>query len=270
VLPNYGGDPSDVIPKARAAANKALELDSTLAGPHAVLAADKQADWDFAGSEKEFRKALELDPSDATAHQWLSEMLDGIGGRAQDAIDEATRAHELDPLSPIIFFSQAEAYLAARRFDKAIEICKTIIADNPAFGRAHGGLGAAYWGEGKYQEAIQEWKDGAQLEGDKGYAEWAAAMDLGYRSGGRTGALRKGIEVGLAQRQAKTAYVSPYQIATGYADLGDKEHAFEWLNTAFKEHDGVLTSLPTDFQFDSLRSDPRYTELVRRIGFPQQ
>ena len=94
-------------------------------------------------------------------------------------------------------------------------------------------------------------------------------MDAAFHSGGWPSALRKGIEVDLAQRKAKTDYVSPYGIAQLYADLGDKDHAFEWLNTAYQEHDAGLIALPTDYTLDSLRSDPRYTELVRKVGLPQ-
>ena len=90
-----------------------------------------------------------------------------------------------------------------------------------------------------------------------------------FRSGGWPSALRKGIEVDLAQRKAKTDYVSPYGIAQLYANLGDKDHAFEWFNTAYQEHDAGLMALRTDFTLDSLRSDPRYAELVRKIGLPQ-
>ncbi len=270
VLGSYGEDPNDVTPKASEAAAKALELDPTLAHPHAVLGGIKmEYSWDFAGGEAEFKKALELDPSDATARQWLSEGLCEIGGRAQEAIDEGNRAHQLDPLSPIISAQQAQAYTYNRQFDKAIEIFKKVIADNPTFGRAHGELAYAYWGAHKYPEAIQEWQTGSQLEGDKNYAEYAAASEAGFRAGGWPGALRKSIEVSLAQRKAKTGYVSPYAIAQLYADLGDKDHAFEWLNTAFQERDINIISLRTDFLLDPLRSDPRYTELVRKVGLPQ-
>jgi serine/threonine protein kinase/tetratricopeptide (TPR) repeat protein len=269
-LSNYGGDPNDVTPKANAAAEKALELDPTLAHPHAVLGGNKmEYSWDFSGGEAEFRKALELDPSDATAHQWFSEGLSAIPGRAQEAIEEGNRAHQLDPLSPIIAAQQAQAYSYGRQFDKAIELYKKVIADNPTFGRVHTELAVSYWGEHKYPEAIQEWKTGAQFEGDKNYVEWAAALDAGFRSGGWPGALRRGIEVYLAQRKAKTGYVPPYQIAELYADMGDKDHAFEWLNSAYREHDAYLSDLAADFPFDSLRSDQRYAELVRKIGIPQ-
>jgi len=98
----------------------------------------------------------------------------------------------------------------------------------------------------------------------------AVALKAGFPSGGWAGALRKGIEISLAQRKAKTGYVSPYEIAMLYADLGDKDHAFEWLDTAYQEHDlSLLYGLRTDFKMDSLRSDPRYAGLVRKIGFPQ-
>ena len=271
VLASFGGNPNDLIPKSNAAAEKALELDPTLARPHALLAINKsQYNWDFSGGEAEFRKALELDPSDATAHQWFSEVLSFIGGRrAQEAIDEANRARQLDPLSPMIGTVQGGAYASAHQFDKATEIFKKVIADNPAFGRAHGNLAYVYLAEHKYPQAIQESITGAQLEGDKNYVEVTAAVDMGFRSGGWPSALRKGLEVALAQRKAKIGYVSPYGIATLYAGLGDKDHAFEWLNTAYQEHDGVLYGLRTDFQLDSLHSDPRFAELVRKIGLPQ-
>ncbi len=270
VLTNYGSDASDVVPKADDAARKALELDPTLAHPHAVLASSKmEYNWDFSGGEAEYRRALELDSSDATAHQWFSQDLAFIGGQARESIDEANRAHQLDPLSPIIGCYQAGVYFRSRQFDKAAEISKKVIADNPTFGRAHTGLAAAYWGQQKYAEAIQEFATGAQLEGDKNGAELAGALDAGFRSGGWPSALRKGIEVLLAQRKAKSGYVSPYLIAQLYADSGDKDHAFEWLNTAYQERNAYLTGLRTDFRLDSLRSDPRYGELVRRIGLPQ-
>jgi eukaryotic-like serine/threonine-protein kinase len=269
-LSSYGGDPNDVVPKAAAAAKKALELDPALAHPHAVLGGlMMEYNWDFAGGEAEFRKAIELDPSDATAHQWLSEGLSEIGGRAQDAIDEGTRAHQLDPLSPIIAAQAAYAYAFARQYDKAIDLFKKLIADNPNFGRAHSELAYTYWAAHKYSEAIQEWKTGSQFEGDKKYIEYANAVALAFRSGGWAAAERKGIEVSLAQRKEPGSYVSPYQIAGYYADLGDKDHAFQWLNTAYQEHDTLIIGIRADFTMDSLRSDPRYAELVHKIGFPQ-
>jgi serine/threonine protein kinase/Tfp pilus assembly protein PilF len=270
VLSNFGGDPRDVLPKSQAAAEKALELDPTLARPHADLGMLKMTySWDFSGGETEFRKAIELDPSDATAHQWFAEALAYIGGRAQESIDEASRAHQLDPLAPVIGHVQGEVLYSDRQFDKAIEMEKKTLADNPTFGAAHMGLAISYWGGHKYPQTIQEFAASARLEDDRNLIEVAAALDSGFHSGGWPGALRKAIEVSLAQRKSSTEYAFPYSIAQFYADLGDKDHAFEWLNTAYQEHDVNLVTLRVDYTMDSLRSDPRYAELVRRIGFPQ-
>jgi tetratricopeptide (TPR) repeat protein len=269
VLTSYTGDPNDLIPKSNAAAQKALELDPTLARAHAVLGLNKSGyAWDFSGAEAEYRKALELDPSDATAHQWFSIHLASIGVRPQEAIEEANRARQLDPLAPIMGVAQMEAYAGAHQFDKAIEIGTKLIADNPAFAAGHSYLGQMYWAARKFPQAIQETNAAAQLAGDKNFSEYAAALDAGFRSGGWPAAERKAIEAYLARRKAKTDYVSPYGIAELYADSGDKDHAFEWLNTAYQEHDGLI-ALRTDFTFDSLRSDPRYAELVHRVGLPQ-
>lgn len=270
VLSTYTGDPNDLIPKSNAAAQKALELDPTLARAHAVLALNKGGyAWDFSGAETEFRKALELDPSDATAHQWFSYILGSIGGRTQESIDEANRAYQLDPLSPIMAVEQMEAYGWARQFDKAIEIGTKLTTENPSFAAGHSYLAVLYWAEHKYPQVIQETNASAQLMGDKNFSEYAAALDAGFRSGGWPGAKREAIETLLAQRKAGTEYVSPYLIAELYADSGDREHAFEWLNVAYQEHN-EMTVLRTDFTLDSLRSDPRYAELVRKVGLPQQ
>ncbi len=268
-LPDYGGDPNEAIPKAAAAAQKALQLDPSLAHPHAVLGGMKsEYTWDFAGSDSEFRKAIELDPSDATAHQWFSEGLCMIGGRAQEAIEEGNRAHQLDPLSPIIAAQQAQAYTYDHQFDKAIDLFKKLIAENPSFGRAHKELAFTYWGARKYPEAIQEWKSAAQLEGDAEFLEWVNAVDARFRASGWASAVRGGIEVLLAQRKAKRGFVPAEFIASMYADIGERDKAFQWLDTAYQEHDGQLMSVRTSFAYDSLHSDPRFAALVRKIGLP--
>jgi len=269
-LSSYGGDPNESSPKAKAFAQKALELDPTLAHPHAVIGGvETEYYWQFAAGEAELKKAVELDPSDATAYQWLSEELGEIGGRAQEAIDDGNRARQLDPISPIIGAQQAQAYTVAHQFDKAIELYSKLIAENPTFGRAHSEMATAYWGQHKYAEAIREWKLGAHLEGDKNYIEWADNLDAAFGTGGLPAAVRRGIDICLAQRKAKSGYVSPYQLAQLYADIDDKEHAFQWLNTAYEIRDSSIIDIRTDSPFDTLRSDPRYAELVRKIGLPQ-
>jgi eukaryotic-like serine/threonine-protein kinase len=270
VIPDYADvDSRDAIPKAKAAAAKALELDPTLARPHADLGnALMQYDWDFPGGEAEFHKAFELDPSDATAHQWLCQSLSYIG-RLSEAIAECNRAHELDPLSPIISYALADAYRMDHQYDKAIEISQKTIADNPAFPVSHQCLAYIYWDQHKYPDAIREFETFYQLLGDKNWNEYAAALDSGYRSGGWPTAEKKGIEVLVAQRKANVNHIAGYIIAEHYADLGERDHAFEWLNICYQQHNMYLIQLPTDATLDSLRSDPRYKEFIRKVGFPQ-
>jgi eukaryotic-like serine/threonine-protein kinase len=267
-LPNFGGTANEDYPKSNAAARKALELDSTLARPHASLGSNEMDyDWDFAGGEAEYKKAFELDPNDATAHQWYAHDIGFIGGREQEALAEVNRAHQLDPLLPSISFEVGEVHMRARRFDEAIAVCKKLANDDPTFAMAHSCLAHAYWGKRTYPQVIEEWKTYGELSGDRNESEFASALEQGFRSAGWKGALSKGIEA--RQPQRKTGYSSAYRIAELYADWGDKERAFQWLNTAYQERDGLLEGLKTDFLLDPLRSDPRFAELVRKVGLPQ-
>lgn len=131
----------------------------------------------------------------------------------------------------------------------------------------HRTLANAYRGKRMYPKVVEEFKAFAQLAGDNDESEFASALDQGFRAAGWKGALTRAIEVRKAQREK--GYSSAYRIAGFYADLGDKDQAFAWLNTAYHERDAGMISLKTDFRLYSLRSDPRYTELVRKIGFPQ-
>jgi len=268
VLPEYGGTPGEDYPKSNAAARKALELDATLAHPHAVLGGiEMQNDWDFARGEAEFKKSFELDPNDATAHQWYAESIGWIGGREQEALAEINRAHQLDPLSPIISDDAGLIHLMARQYDEAIVVCKKLAGENPTFAAAHFCLAQAYWGKHMYPQVIEEWKTFGQLSGDQNESEFASALEQGFRSAGWKDALSKGIEIRQAQR--KTGYSSAYVIASMYAELGDKDQAFRWLNAAYQERDWLLGRLKTNFLLDPIRSDPRFAELVRKVGLPQ-
>jgi eukaryotic-like serine/threonine-protein kinase len=268
IRPAYGANPSESVLKSNAAARKALELDATLARPHAVLGRNEMRyEWDVAGGEAEFKRALELDPNDATAHQWYAVNIAQIGGREQEALAEINRAHQLDPLSPIIIETFGEIYVKARRYDEAIAGCKKLADENSTFASAHRCLYWAYWGKRMYLQAIDEWKVYGDLDRDGSTSEFASAMKQGLRTGGWQGALAKGIQTRKEQR--RTGYQSAYQIAQLYAELGDKDQAFIWLNTAFQEHDWWLLGLKTDFALDPIRSDPRFAELVRKVGLPQ-
>jgi TolB-like protein len=268
VMPFYGGNPSEDSPRSNAAARKALELDSSLAHPHAILGSNEMGyDWDFAGGEAEFRKAFELDPNDATAHQWFAENLGTLGGRQQEALAEINLAHQLDPQSLIIRRVMASIRVSGRQYDEAISVCKELETENPTFILAHDCLPYGYWGKHMYPQVVEEWKTYGQLTGNRDDLEYGAALDRGFRSAGWKGALTEAIE--FWQNRRKTGYVSPLKIARLYADLGDKEQAFQWLDTAYREHDWLLMGLNTYFQLDSLRSDPRFPELVRKVGLPQ-
>ncbi|HEY0701742.1 MAG TPA: protein kinase [Candidatus Acidoferrales bacterium] len=271
VLPFHTGDPNELMPAARASAQKALELDPTLARPHAVLGLVKITyDWDFADGEAELRKAIALEPDDATAHQWLGQLLGYLGGREQEAIDETTHAHQLDPLAPEITFSMAEAYVNARQVDKGMEIYRKLVADNPQFPGTYLGLAWAFLSQRNYQEYAQNIQTYGQLAANKNYENVGAAMEAGYRTGGGwPAAAHKAIETLRAQRETKASYLTSYTIAQMYATLGDKDQAFQWLNTAREEKDLWLVLLRTDPVFDFLHSDPRYTDLVTKIGYPK-
>jgi eukaryotic-like serine/threonine-protein kinase len=268
VFPVYGAKSSDVIPKSNAAARKALELDPTLAHPHAVLGGNyMEYDWDFAGGEAEYKKALELDPNDATARQWYAQDIGWIGGKDQEALDEINRAHQVDPLSPIINTTIGLVQIMGRKYDDAIATCQKVAAENPTFAQAHVCLIGAYWGKGMYAQVVEEYKLAGQLGGDPKDVEFAAALDQGFHAGGWKSALTKGVEVRLAQRKA--SYWSAYDIAVLYAGLGEKDDAFRWLTAAYEERDYQMESLRTDFRLDPVHSDPRFAELVRKVGLPQ-
>jgi tetratricopeptide (TPR) repeat protein len=224
-------------------------------------------DWDFAGGEAEFKEAFELDPNDATAHQWHAFFIGMIGGREQEALAEVNRAHQLDPLSPIVSYQVGDVHISTRQYDEAIAVCKKVADENPTFTMAHACLVNAYWGKRMYPQVIREMRTHGQLSGDRNASKFASALEEGFRSGGWKDALTKGIEVLQAQR--KTGYSSAYNIAALYADLEEKDQAFRWLNIAYQERNAGLLRLKTDFLLDPIRSDSRFAELVRKVGLPQ-
>ena len=269
VLPNYGGNQSEDFPKSNAAARKALELDPALAHPHAVLGSNMmQHEWDFASGEAEFKKSFELDPNDPTARQWYADDIGMIGGREQEALAEINFAHELDPQSLVITRVAGGIHVWARQYDEAIAICSKLANENPAFIIAHDCLAYAYWGKRMYPQVVEEWKTYGQLSGYRGDRGLGESMEQGFRSAGWKGALAKTIE--FQQTERKTGYFSALIIASFYSDLADKEQAFHWLDIAYQEHDWLLIGLNTYFQLDPLRSDPRFADLVRKVGLPQK
>ena len=268
VMPTYGGTPSEAFPKSNAAARKALELDPSLAHPHSVLAANlMEYEWDFSSGIAEYKKAIELDPGDATARMWYGEDLAFIGGHGAEATEQVARAHQLEPLSSVIAANQGSVAGSLRHFDDAVTFCDQLAHADPTFARAHWCLFYAYWAKHDYAKAVEEYKLYAQLSTNQNDMEFAGALDQGFHAGAWKAAIRKGLESRLAQR--KRSYASPFEIASYYAQLDEKDQAFAWLDTAYRERDPLVESLTADFRLDPLRSDPRFADLVRKVGIPQ-
>jgi tetratricopeptide (TPR) repeat protein len=156
-----------------------------------------------------------------------------IGGREQDALSESNRARQLDPLSPTISFEAGLIHIMARQYDEAVAICKKVASENPTFAPARNCLARAYWGKRMFPQTIEEFRTSGQLSGDRSESEFASALDKGFRSSGWKAALTEGIAIRQSQR--KNGYFSAYGIAQLYADLGDKDQAFHWLNIAYQE-----------------------------------
>jgi eukaryotic-like serine/threonine-protein kinase len=268
VLPSYGGVSGEDYPRSNAAARKALGLDPTLAHPHSVLGASyMEYEWDFAAGIAEFKKALELDPNDPMALVWYAQDIAQVGGHSQEAMAAASRAYQLDPLSPSVAFNVGYAQVLAGFPEDAITTCGKIVQDNPSYARSHWCLLRAYWAKGDHAKVVEEWKLYAQYLGSPTETQFANALAEGFQAGGWKSAMQKGIEARLKER--KSGYASPFEIAIFYTEVGNKEQAFLWLDTAYHEREFQMEGMRTDFRLDPVRSDPRFAELVRRVGLPQ-
>jgi serine/threonine-protein kinase len=272
VLPSFSNPPpEETYFKSKAAAQKAIELDPSLAEPHAALAGTLgEYEWNFAGAEAEFKRAIELNPNYATAHQWYGEQL-SVLGRHEEAIAEAKRAQELDPQSPIISSTVGDMYREARRYDEAIAQFRKTLELDPNFAQAHYSLGIVYAEQGKFEEANEEFRKSDILFGEPpDRVEKRAAADLAaYRAGGARGYWQSELEV--LKKRAMATGVEPTSdyMATIYAKLGDKERALAELEKAYQKHAHQLIYLKVEPAWDPLRSDPRFVDLIRRVGLPQ-
>jgi len=253
-------EPKVALTKAKAATQKALELDDTLAEAHLALAGIKKNEWDWAGAEREYRRAIELNPNLAEAHSEYSNYLSVIE-RHTEALAENKRAQELDPLRISLRGQEAFALYLARRYDLAIEKQQQTIELGSGHGGPHFGLGLMYAAKGMYEPAITEYQKAISIIGKttsiQCYLGYALAMS-GKRSEAQ--AIRDKLKTGKE-------YVSPTELAVLYVGLGDKEGAIASLERAYDAHDLQMQTLKIDSHFDSLRSDPRFQDLVRRIGF---
>jgi TolB-like protein/DNA-binding winged helix-turn-helix (wHTH) protein/Tfp pilus assembly protein PilF len=252
--------PKEAFPQAKAAAIKALELDSTLGEAHNSLAFVLDGfDWDFDSAGKEFQRAIELNPGYATAHQWYAWHL-SLLSRYDEAIAEMRKAENLDPLSLIINADLAELLVLAHSDDESIRQSHKTIEMDPNFGLAHNQLAQAYLQKHMYDEAVAELKTAVQLSG--GSPAFTANLARAYVVSGKRSEAAKLLDD--LKKRSNPGYSNASEIAVIYASLGDADQAMTWLEKGYDErfNPGVLLRPG----FDPLRSDPRFQNLVRRIG----
>jgi tetratricopeptide (TPR) repeat protein len=254
----YGILPAaEYFPRIRTEAQRALELDDTLAEPHALLAGVlAHYEWDWLAGEREYRRALALDPGFALGHQRYALAL-MWHARFEDALGEIKRAQELDPVSPVLDMNEGEILYNAHQFERAIEHCRNAIRKNPALFETHRLLGQTYVATGQFAQAITEFQTSLSLGGGI-----LAECNLGQAyavSGNRIGAMK--ILRKLEQSRDPEKF---YDIAAIYAGLGDKRRALDWLERSYEQRTRSMMFLKVAPALDTLRGDPRFSDLVRR------
>jgi serine/threonine-protein kinase len=264
ILPEYSGSPArEYIPKTEAAAKNALELDETLAEPHAALGLIKYGNqWDWAGAETEFRRAIERDPNYPTSHHWYSICLTQQG-KLEEALSEIKRAQELDPLSPIINLNVGEVLALLKRDDQAMQQFEKTLELDPNFPAAHLDLCRFYADHGNYGEAIAEFQKVHQILGTSDPYGLGISAYVYAKAGNKEEATRI---LNQLIDLSKRGYALAVEIAGVYAGLNDKDKAFEWLNQGYADQESGIGSLQIDHAWDDLRSDPRFTALLKKIG----
>jgi len=259
----HGGlSPTDYVPKARAAAERAIAIDDGLAEAHTALAYVRfYYDWDWAGAEREFKRAIELNPNYATAHQWYGELLGDLE-RNDESLAERKWALTLDPLSPIINSELGISYYEARQYDRAVEEFRKAAQLYPDFSPAHSFLAMAYESIGHYDEATAECRKAIDLARSDHYLLTQLAR-IYARSGRQTDARQL---LGEMTNDSEHRYFPRTHIAAIHMALGDKERALEWLEKAYNQRDWGLPLIRTFPDFDDLRSDPRFQDLLKRMN----
>jgi TolB-like protein/predicted Zn-dependent protease len=257
--------PKDAVPFAKTAATRALELDPTLPEAHSAFG-DSLAiyDWNWADSEREFKRALELDPNISYIHLAYSGSYLGPAGKLDEAVKEAERAVEQEPLSLINNAVLASAYIYARQYDKAVAQAQKTYDLDPGFPLARHWLGMSYVATQQYEKAISI----SQEVSTDSVSRWLAIVVLGhaYAKMGRRADAEK--QIAELRDLAKTRYIRPYYIASIYAALGDKDNAFAELERSFQERDVYLNRINGDPFMDPLRDDPRFKTLLQRMNLP--
>jgi eukaryotic-like serine/threonine-protein kinase len=257
--------PQVAMPRAKEYALKALVIDDSISAAHSTLAdVTFYGDWDWPAAEKEYKRAIELNPSDAEAHRIYSVFLSAMA-RADEALVEIRAAQDLDPISVFTSSSAGWTFYFARQYDRAIEQCQRTLELEPNNVGAHACLGDSYVAKGNYEKAIEESKTATTLS--KNDPVRAAGLGRAYALAGDKAAARRILEDLLAE--SRRHYLPPSSLATVYGALGEKEKAISMLEKAYSDRDPYVTWLKVDDAFDVLRQEPRFQELLRRIGLPQ-
>lgn len=259
-------EPKEGFPKAKAAAMKALALDPELAEAHTSLANILTSyDWDFENARTEFEKAIALNPNYATAHQWYAEHLQ-VMGRYDQAIAEIKRAQELDPLSLIIAAVAGRIYYCDRKYDQAIEQLNRTLQMDQRFGPASAFLSQAYLKKGMNEQAIRAAED--PVKSAPGVSVYLTMLGNAYAISGKKSDAEK--MLARLKELSTGQYVQPSYIAMLYAGLGERDQTFEWLEKAYANRDDRLVFVMTDPLMDDIQRDPRFQDLLRRIGLPER
>jgi serine/threonine-protein kinase len=261
LLGEYGAIPTtETVARAGEAATRAIEIDDTLAEAHTSLAAVREYEWKWADAEAEYKRAIESNPNYATARHWYGVYLSSMG-RFDESVQELKAALELDPVSPIINTGLGRAYYSARNYDRALDQYRKTLDMEPNFAEARFQLALTYEGKRMYEEAAVEYEKSANLFDDKTMMAWVARA---HALAGR----RDEAEHFLKELDAmsRERYVSPYFNAMIYAALGDKDRAMEGLERVYQDRSYYVVWLKIDTVFDSMRDDPRFQELLRKIG----
>ncbi len=253
--------PEEANPRARQAAMRALELDSTLAEAHTSLAHVLLHEWKWDEAEARFKRALELDPDQAATYHWYALALTSVG-KVDQAVAAMKRAKQLDPLSPRMNADMGMAYYGARQYDLAIQQEQNIIRLEPGFATAWWIMGMAHEQKGSLSEATAAYQEALKLR--PGNPNYLAALARSYALAGKPLETRR-ILGGLLSSPRP---VSPFFIALVYTALGEKDDAFNWLDSAVVKRSGSVRYLKIEPRLDPLRSDPRFDGLLRRVGLP--
>lgn len=265
LMEQYAGTPTtETIPQARAAAERALQIDNSLAEAHTSMGSVDENLWKWDEAGEEYRRAISLNPNYATARHWYYIHLKAMK-RFGEAEAQIRRAEELDPLSPVININFAQMYLRKGETDRAIEQCKRVIELYPSFPGGYEILAEVYVKQSRYREAVEVTSKAADISGRASY--YLGALGYCYALAGRRAdalATLKELETKYAQRESP-----PTDIAKVHAGLGNKDQAFVWLEKAFEARSGRLKDVADEPYYDSLRDDPRYANLMRRVGLPQ-